>query len=80
MCCYVPPFSSQKWLGRFEFMEKAGDRWWPFSGAIIFIEAIKRVRGMRLIMPEWSTANARKKNLAVAPQKVIDKETVLMDE
>ena len=80
MCCYVPPFSRENWINRFAFMEKAGGRWWPFSGAVFFLQTIKRVRGMRLIMPEWKTANARKKNLAVAPQKVIDSETALVDE
>ena len=35
LCCYSPPFSQEKWLKRFHFMEAAGDRWWPFSGGYI---------------------------------------------
>jgi hypothetical protein len=35
-------------------MEKAGDRWWPYLGAIYMVQAIKRVKGMRLIGPAWS--------------------------
>jgi len=27
--CYAPWARSDKWLGRWRFMEKAGDRWWP---------------------------------------------------
>jgi SAM-dependent methyltransferase len=49
--CYVPPCESEKWLRRFAFMENAGDRWWPFLGAVYVVQAIKRVRGMHLIGP-----------------------------
>lgn len=52
--CYVPPCATEKWLCRFSFMEKAGERWWPYFGAIYIVHAIKRVRGMRLIGPAWS--------------------------
>lgn len=51
--CYAPPCASQKWLERFDFMEKAGDRWWPYLGAVYIVQAIKRVKGMRLIGPAW---------------------------
>jgi SAM-dependent methyltransferase len=70
MSCYVPPCASEKWLGRFEFMEAAGDRWWPVAGGVYFLQAVKRVRGMRLIMPKWSDRMAPKKELAPAPKKV----------
>lgn len=66
---YAPPCSKQKWLERFRFMESAGDRWWPFGGSVIFLDAVKRVRGMRIIMPKWSERLARGKQLAAAPQK-----------
>jgi hypothetical protein len=52
--CYAPPCRTAKWLSRFSFMEKAGDRWWPYLGAIYIVQAIKRVKGMRLIGPAWS--------------------------
>lgn len=68
MGCYVPPCSSEKWLERFKFMESAGDRWWPFSGAVAFLHAIKRVRGMRVITPRW-TQPARSQQLVSVPQK-----------
>jgi len=74
MACYAPPCTEQKWLDRFAFMEKAGDRWWPIAGGVFFLQAIKRVRGIRLIMPKWSDRVAPKKNLAPMPERVRDKE------
>jgi len=71
MGCYVPPCTSQKWIDRFKFMESAGDRWWPFSGAVTFLHAIKRVRGMRVITPRWAQ-RTRSKQLAAVPQKQED--------
>lgn len=68
MDCYVPPCTSEKWLERFKFMESAGDRWWPFSGAVSFLHAIKRVRGMRVIVPQWRQP-ARSKRLVSVSQK-----------
>ncbi len=68
MGCYVPPCASEKWLNRFAFMESAGDRWWPFSGAVTFLHAIKRVRGMRVITPRW-TQRVRSKQLVSVRQK-----------
>ena len=47
--CYRPPVGSAKWLARFEWMERSGDRWWPVFGAVYFVVAVKRVRGMRLV-------------------------------
>jgi len=47
--CYIPPVTSAKWLARFSWMENAGDRWWPVFGALYYIVAVKRVRGMRLV-------------------------------
>jgi SAM-dependent methyltransferase len=47
--CYRPPLSSQRWLHRLGWMEGAGARWWPVLGAVYFVVAVKRVRGMRLV-------------------------------
>jgi hypothetical protein len=30
-------------------MDRVGERWWPVLGAVYFVEAVKRVRGMRLV-------------------------------
>lgn len=69
MCCYAPPFRQEQLLGKFHFMEDAGDRWWALAGGVYFIQAKKRVQGMRLIMPGWNDARAARKGLAPAPQK-----------
>ena len=47
--CYRPPLGAQKWLSRFKWAERVGDRWWPVFGAVYFVVAVKRVRGMRLV-------------------------------
>ena len=47
--CYIPPVTSARWLSRFDWMERAGDHWWPVFGALYYIVAVKRVRGMRLV-------------------------------
>lgn len=51
--CYRPALSSQKWLRRFEWMDWAGDRWWPILGAVYFLVAVKRVRGVTLLSSGW---------------------------
>ncbi len=68
MGCYVPPIANDKWRARFDFMDKAGDRWWPFAGGVYFLHGIKRVQGMRLITPKWKAARARERLVAL-PQR-----------
>ena len=62
--CYVPPFRQEKWLRRFRFLEAAGDRWWAIAGGVYFLQAVKRVQGLRLIKPNWNEALKPKKSLA----------------
>lgn len=52
--CYVPACKSEKGLHRCAFMDRAGARWWPYFGAVYVVQAIKRVKGMRLIGPAWN--------------------------
>ena len=47
--CWRPPLKSQRWLDRWDWMDGLGDRWWPVLGAVYFVVAVKRVRGMRLV-------------------------------
>ena len=63
---YVPPFSTDQWLHRFAFFEKAGDRWWPIAGGVYFLRATKKVLGMRVIAPAWQRRERREKALAPA--------------
>jgi len=68
--CYAPPVRQEKWLRRWHFLEHAGDRWWPFAGGVYVMQAIKRVHGMRLIMPAWRDRQARAQaQIATVTQK-----------
>ncbi len=68
--CYRPPCASQRWLDRTEMFEHAGDRWWPILGAIYFVSAVKRVRGMHLIGPAWRTSRAQQRAGAIVAPPV----------
>ena len=57
--CYRPAVASEQWLDRFQWLDRAGPRWWPIFGAVYFLVAVKRVRGMRLIGPAWKAVPAR---------------------
>jgi SAM-dependent methyltransferase len=64
--CYAPWAGSERWLARWSFLEKAGDRWWPVFGSVYLLQAIKRVRGMRVIGPVWKRKEERRVALAPA--------------
>jgi len=67
LVAYAPPFDNARLRRRFGFMEPAGDRWWAVGGAVYMLQAIKRVRGMRLLTPAWQEQkDAREKALAAA--------------
>jgi SAM-dependent methyltransferase len=69
LVCYVPPVGNEPWLRRLRFMEPAGDRWWAVGGAVYMLQAIKRVRGVRLLTPAWGEAVAREKRVALATKR-----------
>jgi SAM-dependent methyltransferase len=64
--CYVPSVRSEAWLARWRFIDKAGDRWWPFLGAVYMLTAVKRVRGMRLVGAIWKRKEEQVRRLAPA--------------
>jgi SAM-dependent methyltransferase len=68
--CYRPAFATEKWLKRFGFLEKAGERWWPYLGAVYMMQAIKRIKGMRLIGPAWDTRKAKAPSAVPAANRV----------
>jgi SAM-dependent methyltransferase len=72
MCCYRPPINRDSWLRRFRFMEPAGDRWWAMGGGVYFIQAIKRVHGMRLLTPSWKEPAKAAQALAPATRKIVN--------
>jgi SAM-dependent methyltransferase len=47
--CYAPALRSERWLTRFAWAERVGERWWPVFGSVYMVLAVKRVRGMRLV-------------------------------
>lgn len=61
--CYAPPCEQVHWLRRWRFLERAGARWWQFSGGIYILRAIKRTHAMRLIAPTWRRRSLRAKAL-----------------
>ena len=71
--CYAPPARREKWIKRWHFMEAAGDRWWSFAGGVYLLRAVKRVRGMRIILPPWNTKKATHKALSAVTQRGFEK-------
>jgi SAM-dependent methyltransferase len=67
--CYRPAFASEKWLERFAWMDPVGERSWPIFGAVYFIVAVKRVRGIKLIGATWS----KPKRIATAPVPIANR-------
>jgi len=76
--CYSPPLRSEAWLARWHWVEATGARWWPVLGAVYFIQAVKRVHGMRLV----GLAKGARKRTSQAPAVALhhhSKETALHD-
>ena len=71
--CYAPPARREKWIKRWHFMEAAGDRWWSFAGGVYLLRAVKRVHGMRIILPPWNTKKVPRKALSAVTQKGFEK-------
>jgi len=66
---YIPPVQQQKWIERWDFMDRAGRRWWPIAGGAYVVRAVKRVQGMRLISPHWRNSLKTAQKLAPVAQK-----------
>ncbi|MBL8396109.1 MAG: methyltransferase domain-containing protein [Candidatus Accumulibacter sp.] len=67
--CYSPPCTHERWLQHWQFMEAAGNRWWNFAGGVYLLRAIKRVHGMRLILPSWKQQGSARKALSAVSKK-----------
>jgi SAM-dependent methyltransferase len=68
--CYRPAVSRGSSLERFGWMDRVGERWWPIFGALYFLVAVKRVRGMRLLEPSWKAQKAAASAPAVIANQV----------
>lgn len=67
--CHTPPCSTETWLHRWQFMETAGPKSWKGAGGVYMILAIKRVHGMRLVIPGWKKTPKAAKALTPIAQK-----------
>lgn len=67
--CFRPPYASARWLERSAWMEGVGQRWWPVFGAVYFLVAVKRVRGMRLVGLARPEARKARSPAAVVTQR-----------
>ena len=67
--CYRPASASEKWLARWQWMDKVGSRWWPIFGAAYCMVAVKRVRGMRLLSPAWKRPTVKQAAVATSASK-----------
>jgi SAM-dependent methyltransferase len=67
--CYAPAVQSQRWLSRFGWLERLGERWWPIFGSSYFLVGVKRVHGVRLMGAHWRKASARASRAVPAAQR-----------
>ena len=73
--CYSLPVQREGWLSKTRFLEQAGDRWWPAAGGVYCLDVVKRVKGMRIIEPQWCRVpNPKARPAAVAEKTPINKE------
>ncbi len=71
---YLPPINSKRWIKKFQWMEHAGARWWPTTGAVYYLTAIKRNSSINLIEPKKWNPPKFKKHSAASIGKTISEE------
>lgn len=67
--CWRLPLRSERWLSRFTWMDRVGERWWPVLGATYMLVAVKRVQGMRLVGLARPARRAVRAGAKVATQR-----------
>ena len=65
-----PPLRSERGLARMAWLDDAGARAWPVLGAVYLVEAVKRVRGMRLLGLARRSSHTRQAAPAVAANRL----------
>ena len=73
--CWRPPCATARWLERMAWMDRVGERWWPVLGAVYALQAVKRVRGMRLV----GLVRRRPRRAEAAPAVVANRRRAMMD-
>jgi SAM-dependent methyltransferase len=73
--CWRPPLKSAAWLQRWDWLEPLGERWWPVLGAVYQVEAVKHVRGMRLV----GLIKTARRKAAAAPSVVANRQRSLAE-
>jgi SAM-dependent methyltransferase len=58
--CYVPPFAGSSMFKRSQLLEPEGNHWWSLVGGVYYLQAKKRIPGMRVIKPKWNGRLVRK--------------------
>lgn len=71
--CWRPAVRSETWLQRWAWLDRIAPRGWPLPGAVYFLVAVKRVRGMHLLGPAWQPRRAGLKPVAVAQKHPLSK-------
>ena len=66
-----PPLRSEGGLARLSWLESAGERAWPVLGAVYMVEAVKRVRGIRLVGLQRRRKTARQGAPAAVANRVV---------
>lgn len=70
MIYHKPPVQSERIRRRLEFLEHAGDRWWPLGAAVYAAAARKREVGITPIQPDWKRKSRLSPGLAKPVAKV----------
>ena len=73
LACYEPAFMNKKRLEKCAFMNKAGNRWWPFAGAVFYLSATKRHINPGLVGP---VTHKKKKKKVLSPATVATKNNI----
>jgi len=72
--CWKPPLAAERWLQRFDWMDRVGERWWPVLGAAYLLVAVKRVRGMRLVgLAKAQRAKAPAAAVVATPRESVER-------
>ncbi len=70
---WCPAVRTERWLQRWSWLDRWGRHGWPLPGAVYFLVAVKRVRGMHLLGPAWKPRRAGLKAVAVAQRHPLSK-------